>query len=154
MVSVSGAWSLEGVEAFFDDAAIPLRLACRTPADDLWMLSLWYVYREGELRCATGRDADVVRFLESNPEVAFEASTNEPPYRGVRGRGVAAVEPDENKALLRDLLERYLGGIDSRLAASLLSPEREEVRIRIEPTKLYSWDFADRMADASADDAE
>ncbi|WP_129112864.1 pyridoxamine 5'-phosphate oxidase family protein [Halegenticoccus tardaugens] len=152
MVEPTGVWSRAELDAFLDDAAIPLRLACRTPADDLWTLSLWYRYRDGAFWCATSRDADVVRFLRANADVAFEVSTNRPPYRGVRGRGTTSIEPDEGKKLLRGLLERYLGGTESSLAASLLSPEREEAKIRIEPTKLYTWDFSERMADVAVGD--
>jgi hypothetical protein len=77
---------------------------------------------------------------------AFEISVNAPPYFGVRGAGAASVSPDEEKRLLRSLLERYLGGTDSTLAERLLRPEREEVHIRIEPERLYTWDFSDRMS--------
>ncbi|MDQ2056063.1 pyridoxamine 5'-phosphate oxidase family protein [Halobellus sp. H-GB7] len=102
-----------------------------------------------ELCCATSANADVVEYLRSDDAVAFEISTNHPPYRGVRGRGTATVEPDEEKALLTHLLDRYLGGTDNDLAGRLLAPEREEVRIRITPERLHSWDFSERMRDVS-----
>jgi hypothetical protein len=139
------------------------------------MLSLWYRWEPGHgsssdagaeegtestgdgdrdgdspaLRCATSRDADVVRYLEADDGVAFEVSTNEPPYRGVRGNGTATIAPDAEKRLLRSLLERYLGGTDSALARRLLDPEREEVEIRVEPARVHSWDYAGRMRDAT-----
>jgi hypothetical protein len=198
MVRYSGAWGAERVDAFLAEAVVPVRLACRTPAGPLWMLSLWYRWLPDEtpeadgdegrgegdgagtgdgdedgdgtgagsepgdgaggervdsggpaLRCATSRDADVVRYLEADDGVAFEVSTNEPPYRGVRGNGTATVVPDEGKRLLRSLLERYLGGTDSALARRLLDPEREEVEIRVEPARVHSWDYAGRMRDAT-----
>lgn len=165
----TGPWSADETAAFLRESTAPVRLACRTPRDELWMLSLWYEWESGtddagggpddaergpELRCATGADADVVGFLREHDDVAFEVSTNRPPYRGVRGRGRATIEPDEGKALLRRLLERYLGGTDSALAATLLDADREEVRIRIAPTRLHSWDYSDRMRDVSGDDAD
>jgi nitroimidazol reductase NimA-like FMN-containing flavoprotein (pyridoxamine 5'-phosphate oxidase superfamily) len=149
----TGPWSNEEAATFLESATVPVRLACRTPDGGLWMLSLWYEWVGGdepELCCATGADADVVRYLRANDEVAFEVSTNDPPYRGVRGRGTATIEPDEGKALLRSLLERYLGGTDNELGAFLLDDEREEVRIRISPERLHSWDFTDRMRDVTA----
>lgn len=146
-VEFSGVWSPDEVDQFLTETTVPIRISCRTPRDDLWMLSLWYEYEDGEFRCATEQNADIVEFLRSTADVAFEVSTNDPPYRGVRGRGTASLGPDRDKKQLRALLERYLGGTDNSLAQSLLSPEREEVRIRITPEKLYSWDFSDRMAD-------
>ncbi|ELZ80068.1 hypothetical protein C454_12728 [Haloferax gibbonsii ATCC 33959] len=143
----TGPWSRDRVDDFLADATVPIRLSCRTPADDLWMLSLWYEWdaEATELRCATAADADVVRFLRAHDDVAFEISTNDPPYRGVRGRGTATVEPDAEKAVLRRLITRYLGDTDSELAERLLSPERDEVMIRIRPERLHTWDYAARM---------
>jgi hypothetical protein len=69
---------------------------------------------------------------------------------GVRGSAEATLSPDEEKSLLRELISRYLGGTDSRLARRLLDADREEVRIRIEPTRAHTWDYSERMRDAVA----
>ena len=147
MPRYTGAWDEDGVTAFLGEATVPLRLACLTPESRLWMLSLWFRWEDGSLWCATSAAADVVAYLESNDEVAFEVSTNDPPYRGVRGNGTATLEPDPDKELLERLIVRYLGDTDNDLARGLLSADREEVRIRIDPRRMYSWDFSDRMAD-------
>ena len=145
----TGAWSGREAESYLLERTIPIRLACQTPSGGLWMLSLWYQYDDGAFHCATGADADIVRYLDANPDVAFEVSDNEPPYRGVRGAGTVTIEHDVDKALLKSLLMRYLGGTENKTAARLLDSDREEVHIRIEPTKLYSWDFTERMADTA-----
>lgn len=152
MPTWTGAWSQTEAESYLTDRTIPIRLACRTPPGGLWMLSLWYRYRDGAFHCATGAGADIVRYLRDDPGVAFEVSDNQPPYKGVRGAGTATIEHDDGKEQLEDLLERYLDGTDNDLATRLLDADREEVHIRIEPTKLYSWDFTDRMADIPPDD--
>lgn len=144
---VTGTWSRAEATAFLETTRVPIRIACRTPGGALWMVSLWYRSVNGSLQCATSSRADVVTYLEASPHVAFEVSTNRPPYRGVRGNGTAELRPDADKALLRSLLERYLGGTESRLAESLLDADREETAIEIEPARLYTWDFSDRMAD-------
>jgi nitroimidazol reductase NimA-like FMN-containing flavoprotein (pyridoxamine 5'-phosphate oxidase superfamily) len=148
MTDFAGIWDETEVAEFLGGATIPIRLATTTPSGHLWMVSLWFRHREGWFECATKADARLVEYLRADPEVAFEVSTNEMPYRGVRGRGQATVDPDEDKATLRALIERYLGGTDSELAEWLLDPAREEVRIRIDPAKVYSWDFSDRMTEA------
>lgn len=129
-----------------DTHPVPLRVGYHGE-NGLWMVSLWFRYIEerGVIECATGRQADMVASLESNDEVTFEASTNDPPYKGVRGRGTVSIEADEEKERLRDLLERYLGTTESELGKKLLSPEREEVRLVIEPERLHTWDFTGRM---------
>jgi hypothetical protein len=147
MTTYTGAWDREGVADFLDAQAIPVRVATTTPSGYLWMVSLWFRHRDGRIECATGAGADLVEYLRADPAVAFEVSTNEVPYRGVRGRGSVGLAPDGDKETLRALIERYLGGTDSGLARRLLDPNREEVRIRIDPAKVYSWDFGDRMSD-------
>ena len=150
-MDLTGDWNRETTEAFLREQTIPVRLACRRPDGGLWMLSLWYRYRDDQLACATGAGARVVSYLREDPAVAFEVSTNEPPYRGVRGSGTASIEPDENKRVLRSLLERYLGGTDSALASQLLTPDRDEVQIRIDIERAYTWDFSDRMPSPAKD---
>ncbi|MFB6218051.1 MAG: pyridoxamine 5'-phosphate oxidase family protein [Halobacteriaceae archaeon] len=142
---VSGDWDEQRVRSYLEEAVVPVRLATHTPAGGPWLLSLWYRFRAGSLWCATHAAADVVEYIDADDRVAFEVSTNDPPYRGVRGAGRASVEPDPEKELLRALLDRYLGGAEGDLAEALLAPEREEVRIEIDPAKVYAWDFSDRM---------
>ncbi|MEF8886650.1 MAG: pyridoxamine 5'-phosphate oxidase family protein [Haloarculaceae archaeon] len=150
MTEPTGAWSRAELDAFLDSAVVPMRLGCRRPDGGLWMLSLWY-RREGErLQCATGADAEVVEYLRADGAAAFEVSTNTPPYMGVRGNGTATVEPDEDKAVIRGLVERYLGGTESAMARRLLADDREEVRITVDPERLYTWDFTDRMREVNA----
>jgi nitroimidazol reductase NimA-like FMN-containing flavoprotein (pyridoxamine 5'-phosphate oxidase superfamily) len=156
MVRYTGVWAPEGVTAYLEGAVVPVRLACRTPAGRLWMLSLWFAWDPDAetFACATARDADVVRYLEADPEVAFEVSSNDPPYRGVRGNGTASIRPDEEKRQLRRLLKRYLGGTDSALARRLLDPGREEVRITVDPARVHSWDYSGRMDPATDADGD
>ncbi|RLM56524.1 pyridoxamine 5'-phosphate oxidase family protein [Halobellus sp. Atlit-31R] len=166
---VTGAWSTDEAGEFLRTAQVPVRLACHTPKGHLWMLSLWYLWTGSgtpdtadadatppgcrsdppELCCATSASAAVVDYLRNDDAVAFEVSTNDPPYCGVRGRGTAQIEPDDDMTLLRALFDRYLGGTDNELADHLLGPERKEVRIRIAPDRLHSWDFSNRMQDVS-----
>ena len=150
MVEYSGPWTDEDVAAFLEDAEIPIRLATRRPDGSPWIVALWYRYRDGRFECATEANARLVAHLRADPEVAFDVSTNDVPYRGVRGIGTASLAPDEDLAVLRGLLERYLGGTDSALAESLLDDEREELRIRIDPDRIHSWDFTARMRDVTS----
>ncbi len=153
MTEFRGVWDEAGVEAFLQEATIPVRLATRRPDGSLWPVTLWYRYRDGALECATGSNAAVVRFLRREPAVGFDISTNDVPYRGIRGTGTVEIAPDEDKAVLRALIERYLGDTDSPLATRLLDDDREEVRIRIEPREIYSWDYSERMGQGAGENA-
>lgn len=80
-------------------------------------------------------------------DVAFDVSDNDGPYRGVRGAGRVTTEADAEKALLRTLLARYLGRTGGSLGERLLSPDRREVRLRIAPRQIHSWDYGDWMSE-------
>jgi hypothetical protein len=145
MPDITGAWSAAQLGTFLEGSTIPMRIGCHHSSGGLWMVSLWYRWEDEAFHCATGRDATLTQFLEANDAVSFEVSTNRTPYLGVRGNGTAHVQPDEDKELLRGLIDRYLGSTESDLAQMLLATDREEVHIRIEPDRLYTWDFSERM---------
>lgn len=149
-MKVRGDLSLDEIETFLGNARIPLRIACRTPSERLWMVSLWFQYRDGQLHCSTSKEADVVRYLDHDGHVAFEVSTNDIPYSGVRGHGSASVTDDPEKEVLRELLEQYMDGTENALGRRLLSEERDEVTITIDPSRVYGWDFSDRSGGSDA----
>ena len=159
-MNLTGPWDRERVDEFLAAARVPVRIGCRTPTDRPWIVSLWFAWDPaagsrddtadpdrlpGTIRCATSATADLVEFVEHDDEVSFDVSTNDPPYKGVRGRGRATVVPDEDKRLLRSLLNEYLGGVDNATGERLLRPEREEAEIRIDPERLHTWDYSERM---------
>ena len=54
------------------------------------------------------------------------------------------LEPSE------ELIQRYLGGAESSVASWLLSRREEEMLISIEPVRLFSWDYRERMSDVDS----
>lgn len=142
----TSAWSLAELEAFLNHSVIPLRLGI-AGTDGPLIVPLWYCYQAGILWCATHRDAHVVRAVAEHPLCAIDISTNDVPYRGVRGAGSVAVVAERGSEWIEVLVQRYLGGTDSKLAHWLLGRREEEVALRIEPHWLTSWDFSGRMSD-------
>lgn len=141
----SGPWSPARVEAHLLESVLPLRLACVTASGHPQVLSLWYLWRDGALWCATSPRARVVAGLAREPRCGFEVAADAPPYRGVRGRGHATLDRTRGGEILTALVDRYLGTRDTRFARWLLSRAADEVAIRIEPETLASWDFTRRM---------
>jgi nitroimidazol reductase NimA-like FMN-containing flavoprotein (pyridoxamine 5'-phosphate oxidase superfamily) len=143
----SGSWSRQQVDEFLVAVTVPIRLAC-TGADGFpRVVSLWFQYQEGGIHCVTHQDSKLVALLRREQRVGFEVSPNDPPYHGVRGQGMATLQPLGEADTLAVLLERYLGGLESGLAKWLLSRSHEEILVRIDPTRLFSWDYRERMAD-------
>jgi len=146
-MNIDGPWSEPQISRFLEDARFPLRLSVNGSTGWPVLLSLWFVPLEGALWCASVDDARVVRLLAGDPRCAFEAAADTMPYRGVRGRGTATLEPARGEEILRRLIERYLGRDDGRLARWLLSRADREVAIRIAPERLTTWDFTARMSE-------
>ncbi|MFX0114343.1 MAG: pyridoxamine 5'-phosphate oxidase family protein [Candidatus Hodarchaeota archaeon] len=135
-------------ERYLKEVQIPLRLSCATESGWPVVLSLWYVYMDGKIYCATVETAKVVEYLRKEPRCAFEVAADEPPYCGIRGQARATIIKPRGVEILKMLLERYLGGSNSSLAKKLLKEGRSEVAIELQPVNYTIWDFTDRMKDA------
>jgi nitroimidazol reductase NimA-like FMN-containing flavoprotein (pyridoxamine 5'-phosphate oxidase superfamily) len=145
----TGPWSAARVDAHLAGTVIPVRLACASGSGQPRVLSLWYLWRDGALWCATAPGAKVVEWLAREPRCGFEVARDEPPYRGVRGRGRATLDPERGLEILEALVDRYLGTRDTPFARWLLErAARGETAIRIAPESLASWDFTARMGGA------
>ncbi len=145
---ITGPWDHATAGAYLAESSFPLRLACVGRDGFPRVVSLWYQYQEGNFLCVTHRDSKLTTLLRHNHKVGFEVSPNEPPYHGVRGQGLVSLHAEGGEAVLRDNLQSYLGGTDSSLARWLLSRAEEELLVRIEITRMFSWDYRERMADA------
>lgn len=140
----SGPWDLPGIEGFLHSTVIPMRLATQGSA---WPLvqSLWFLFDDSALWCCTQQDSVVATRLRNDPRCAFEIAGDDPPYRGVRGRGVASLDPAAAPDLLERLITRYLVTGESTLASWLRSRVSDEVVIRIGTLAVSSWDYSARM---------
>jgi nitroimidazol reductase NimA-like FMN-containing flavoprotein (pyridoxamine 5'-phosphate oxidase superfamily) len=130
------------------DARIPLRISVQTAQGPL-IVPLWFEWDGARFWCASQKDAAVVRALGREQLCAFDLSTNEMPYRGLRGRGRVRCRPERGVAVLERLIDRYLPDRRSPLAAWLLSRSANEVAIEITPTWQTTWDYSARMSDLS-----
>jgi nitroimidazol reductase NimA-like FMN-containing flavoprotein (pyridoxamine 5'-phosphate oxidase superfamily) len=140
-----GAWTGAEIEAFLADARIPLRLSMRGPNGAL-IVPVWFEYRNNSFWSCSPSDSLLVRTLRACSEIAFDVSTNDLPYRGVRGRGLARCTVSPDSSVLERLLDRYLGSTDNALSQWLLNRRGEESLIEVAMLWLTSWDFTDRMS--------
>jgi hypothetical protein len=135
----------EDITHYLQQSLIPIRLACTTKSGWPMVLSLWYLYEDHSLYCATVETARVVAYLSHEPRCAFEVASDQIPYCGIRGQANAVILPERGNEILKRLLHRYLGGIDNPLSRILLSRDKPEVAIQLRPINLFSWNFRDRM---------
>lgn len=144
-MEVKGPWELAETEQWLEQCAMPIRLSCVGQDGFPRVVSVWFLYRDGEFLSVSHKNASLVRLLQVSPQVGFEVSPNEPPYHGVRGQGCASLHDQGAGEVLRKVIKRYLGNSNSRLAQWLLSREDEEVLIRVSPQRFFTWDYRDRM---------
>jgi hypothetical protein len=141
----SSAWDENGIRDFLRSSTIPLRLACNARQGFPLLNSLWFEYHDDSFWCATHASSAVVPLLQKDGRCAIEVALNDPPYKGVRGQAVAELSRDGAEALLRRLIDRYLGDSNPQLAAWLLGRVDEEYVVRLRPSWLSSWDYSPRM---------
>lgn len=145
--SIKGPWSAGEIADFLQGCRYPMRLACVGADGYPRVVSVWFIYQQGQLMCASHGSSQLVALLRANGRVGFEIATNDPPYFGVRGQADASLSDSGGAAMLERLLQRYLGGVDSTLAQWLLSRSEGELLITLTPRRLFTWDYRQRMTE-------
>jgi hypothetical protein len=140
----TSAWSHEQAAAFLQDHRQPLRLGIQTDSGPL-VVPLWFHFDGADFWCATQRDTLLVRSVEARPECGIDVSTNDIPYRGLRGRGLVTCHVEDGAEVLERLIDRYLGEGNAPLGRWLRSRSDAEVALRVAPNWLTAWDFSVRM---------
>jgi len=140
-----GTFDAAAVKGFIDAHPIPLKVSVLTESGWPVLCSLWVLEEEGKLLLATKRSAKVVECLSRDPRCAFELSTEQPPYSGIRGRALASIDETRGKEVLDQVLLRYLGSLEVPLAKQLRADADEEVAIVLDLQMVYSWDYTKRM---------
>ena len=102
-----GALSGEAISNFLKTAIIPMRLSLVSPKGPM-IVALWFQFSGQEIRCCSPKDSLVVRSLQTISEIAFDISSNEIPYVGVRGRGKAELTQLGAAEQLDKLIEKYV----------------------------------------------
>jgi nitroimidazol reductase NimA-like FMN-containing flavoprotein (pyridoxamine 5'-phosphate oxidase superfamily) len=145
LIRSSSAWDQVQISEFLSECIIPIRLACNDSHGVPLVCSLWFLYDEDALWCATQKSASIVTLLAAAPKCGFEVAPQEMPYRGVRGQGVASISEEGADEVLSRLIDRYLSARDSAFAVWLQSRSEHEVAIKIMPDYFSAWDFSQRM---------
>jgi hypothetical protein len=146
--------NLSNVTDYLDQIKIPIRIGCVSESGWPVVLSLWFIHRNGKLYCATKESARIVKYLRTNPKCAFEIAADTQPYCGVRGQAIASIEKSLGPEILKELIIRYLGGIDNKLARKLLNEIDAEVAIVLKPVNNFNWNFTSRMKGISPEMGE
>lgn len=135
----------DDLNQIFHFEKIPIRLAFIKSNTIPNVLSLWYVYLDEKIYCATQKSAKIVSYLETNPKCGFEIAADKPPYKGVSGEDIAKILPENGENILNLLMNKYLGTKESTLSKFLKNNSKTEVAIEIIPSKVFYYDYSKRM---------
>ena len=147
VVRSNSAWSPQEIKEFLELTTIPLSLSVLDRTGSPVICSLWYLYEDSAIWCATQRGAHIVNFLRADTRCGFEVAPELPPYKGVRGQGDATLLAERGAEILLRLIERYELDPESGFVQWLIARKDNEVAIRIEPTWMTAWDYTARMSE-------
>ena len=141
--------SLDQVRPYdgYTEEKIPIRLAFIKPNGAPSVISLWYVFIDKRIYCATQNTAKIVSYFQKNPLCGFEIAADTPPYKGIRGEGVVRISRENGKNILDILIKKYLGAKESTLSQFLKKISKNEVALEIIPQKIVAYDYSKRMKD-------
>ena len=147
----SSTYTEQQARDYLTQAQLPIRLACLGKADQQapapLVASHWFIFEDDKLWCISHKDSAFCRNLQHSPRCGFEIAADTMPYRGIRGQGVARLNPESGQKFLEKLMIKYAVGKNTQLGRFLLARAADEIAIAITPQWLTSWDFSDRMAD-------
>ncbi|HKU56344.1 MAG TPA: TIGR03618 family F420-dependent PPOX class oxidoreductase [Gaiellaceae bacterium] len=106
---------------------------------------VWHRWRHGGFDVVVYENDIKLKHLRRDPRASIVVYEHEPPYRGLEARGEARLLQDGVAEAARSMAVRYLGAENGRAYAAAISPA-DSVLVRLEPTDVRGWDFADDMA--------
>ena len=142
----SSSWKEREIFSFLNSTEVPMRIAAN--ADNCPLIcSIWFKFDQGSqiIMGATQGSSRLAQILQKTSKCAFEISTNNTPYKGVRGQAQVTLGADNAKETLQELIDRYLGNTNNDLANWLINRADKEVLIELRPDWISSWDYSSRM---------
>jgi PPOX class probable F420-dependent enzyme len=110
-------------------------------ADDTTMLSpVWFDWHDGAFHIWADTESGKIRHIERDPRVSFVVANAEWPYRGLEVRGEATITTDDFYGVLARTARRYMG---AEAEERMVAETPLGVVIRIEPSVIRGWDYAD-----------
>ncbi len=141
----SGPWNASQIDAFLDEARIPIRVGLLRADGWPLVVSVWFCREDDALWCATASDSYLAKRIARDARCGFEIAPEAPPYHGLRGHADAALVPERGDEWRERLAKRYLGDQPSAFSKWLLQQQRPETAICLHPRALISWDYRGRM---------
>lgn len=136
------------VEKFLE-SKLNMQLATVDPQGYPVIQPVWFYYDGGLGKLYTGTNKmsrKLVNLRENPSKLYFSIDDENPPYKGVKGRGEATISEDikKNIPIIEKMNLKYLGTLDHPIAKMLMENARNgtEIVIEITPRFFSAWDFS------------
>jgi PPOX class probable F420-dependent enzyme len=136
----------EEIERFLD-SKLNLQLATTDDHGEPNIQPVWFYYdKNGEkLLMTTSKLSRKTQNLRNKPTIYFSIDDENPPYKGVKGKGSAIIVEDPNKTVSHgdSISMKYLGTLDHPIAKMISegSKRGDNVVIEITPRFFSTWDY-------------
>jgi PPOX class probable F420-dependent enzyme len=117
-------------------------LATHYPDGTTLLSPVWHEWRDGGFTILVGSNDVKARHIRRDPRVSVVVADDVPPYVGIEVRGRAELRPAEDLVVLRRIAIRYLGEALGNAYTDASDASTQAV-MRISPTVVRTWDFAD-----------
>ena len=108
---------------------------------------VWFYYdkEQGKLLIITSKLSKKTQNVRNRPTIYFSIDDENPPYKGVKGKGNATIVEDPNRIVpqAERISMKYLGTLDHPAAKEMIdrSKNKEGVLVEISPMFFSTWDF-------------
>lgn len=140
--------SEQGVKEFLSSKVLNVHVGTVDEYGHANIHPAWYYYdsSKDKIYIETGKQSKKTGNLERNNVIYFCIDEQNPPYRGVRGKGTVKIYDDINfnVPIAVKIHIRYLGSLENPISKSLLDMMRAGQSIVLEITPKYysTWDYS------------
>ena len=137
----------EEAETFLE-SKLNLQIATIDKQGDPNIQPVWFYYDkdEGKLLIITSKLAKKTQNLRNKPTIYFSVDDENPPYKGVKGKGNVTIVEDPNRIVpqAEKISMKYLGTLDHPAAKEMAyrSKSGEGALIEISPKFFSTWDYS------------
>ena len=103
---------------------------------------VWHLFKNGSFYFQVPGGDRKIAMLERDPRCSILVAENERPYRAIEAKGQGWVTTDDYPDLGPEIVRRYVEAYDPAATVSDYLLEGGVI-VRIEPTTLRAWDYAD-----------
>jgi general stress protein 26 len=140
--------SEQGVKEFLSSKVLNVHVGTVDEYGHANIHPAWYYYdsSKDKIYIETGKQSKKTGNIKRNNVIYFCIDEQNPPYRGVRGKGTVKIYDDINfnVPIAEKIHVRYLGSLENPISKSLLDMMRsgQSVVLEITPKYYSTWDYS------------